>query len=140
MGELLFFGMDTLAANTFGIYAEELCKTGYRYLKPMPGTIVDDGKQTPVEFDFRVRPTKDVLVEWDPAAWKVDLINRKILSSHPLGNATILSFNAPQLLEYWLFRMEEDEFFLLTLNSRKSIEEYKAQGGAYPFRYEDFEL
>lgn len=139
-GRVVFLGMDTLAANTFGIYVEELRKTGYRYFKPMPGTIVDDGKRISADFDFRVRPRRDVLVEWDPAAWKEDLIARKILSSYPLGNTTILSFNALQLLEYWLSRMQDDELFLLTLESRKSIEEYRTRGGAYPFRYEDFEL
>jgi aminoglycoside N3'-acetyltransferase len=136
-GRVCFMGA-AFSANTFIHHIEEIKKIGYRYLKPMPGTVVFGEKEKRVDFVFRVRPRLDGVVEYDWGRLENDLFNNKLLDCQSLGMGKLLSFNSRKVMEYWFGRLEKDEFYFLTNASRAAIAALR-MNQLYPFRFEDFE-
>jgi aminoglycoside N3'-acetyltransferase len=136
-GRICFLGAD-FSANTFIHYIEEKKGIGYRYLKPMPGVVVVGTEEDRVNFFFRARPRVDRAVEYDWDRLEADLVREHLLDCQPLGIGKILTYNAKDLLEYWLGRLEDDEFFFLTDASKAKIAELR-RSKPYPFHFEDFE-
>ena len=136
-GRICFMGAG-FSANTFIHFIEEKKEIGYRYLKPMPGVIVVGEEEEDVNFLFRVRPRVEGAVDYDWDRLETDLVRERFLDCHSLGISKVLSYNAKDVLDYWLARLEDDEFYFLTDASKAKIFELR-RSKPYPFRFEDFE-
>lgn len=137
-GRVCFMGCG-FNANTFIHYAEETMNIGYRYLKPLAGVVARGGEETSVPYVFRVRPKIPGAVQYDFDRLAHDLSCRGFLDKKPLGMGEALSYNVKDVMDYWCSRIDDDEFFLLTEESKSVIDELR-KTKTYPFEYEDFEL
>lgn len=136
-GRVCYMGAG-FSTSTFAHYAEEKQDIGYRYLKPMPGVVALGVEENPISFVYRVRPRMDGAVDYDWDRLETDLTREGLLDSKCLGIGKALSYNSRDVLDYWLVRLEEDEFYLLTDSSKAIIAELR-RTKPYPFRFEDFE-
>jgi aminoglycoside 3-N-acetyltransferase len=137
-GRVCFMGAG-FHSNTFIHHIEEIMDIGYRYLKPMPGVVACESVLEHVDFFFRVRPRQNGVVDYDWERLETDLLKNGLLDQQSLGIGEILSFNAKDVLAFWLDQLEKDEFYFLTETSKAKISELRSSK-AYPFRFEDFEL
>lgn len=136
-GSVVFLGAAP-AANTFIHHVEEAVEVPYRYLKPFPGVIEIDDSQREVTLHYRVRPAAASTVEYDWQRLAADLRSRGILSSFPVGNASLEFYRAPALYDYWCQRLRENEHFLLTEDSFRKVHDMYRQYGK-PLRYRTVE-
>ncbi len=120
-GNIAFLGAG-FETNTFMHYIEEACGIGYRYIKPYPGKIVDNDADTNIVLQYRVRPLLDHAAEYDWKRLIEDLKTREILHTIPVGNGNLHYCNSTVLYDYWRERIDDEEFFLLTEQSRRVAE------------------
>lgn len=115
-GAILFLGADMLA-NTFVHFVECAAQIGYRYLKPFPGAVVDQGVELPVDFRFPVRPlVADAVVYGDLG--ERDLRAADLIHEFELGLSRGLLVGACAYHDLVRRRLAEDELYLLTPKAR----------------------
>lgn len=136
-GRICFLGTG-LEASTFIHHVEELLDIGYRYIKPMPGKILLGDNESFINFRFRVRPAISGVVDYDWKKIGEDLLLNGLLEEKPLGLGRALSYSAPKVKDFWRSRIDGDEFYLLTDESKRKITELR-RTKPYPFRIGDFE-
>lgn len=136
-GRICFMGVVS-ETNTFTHFIEDEKQIGYRYYKRMPGIVRFNGVDEYVDFTFRVRPRVSELVQYDWQGLNNALERDGLLVREPLGKGVILSYNAKKARDYLLEKLDDDEFFFLTEESRRKLSELR-KSKPYPFRFEDFE-
>jgi len=117
-GLILFLGAR-LEANTFLHYVEECHQVGYRYLKKFPGEIIDGDSRQQFLLEFRVRPLIENSAEYDWPRLTADLSREGLLLEFKVGNGTLLAHRSGDLYQFWSLRLQQDEFYFLTENSRR---------------------
>lgn len=128
---VVFLGAP-LASNTFLHHVEELANVGYRYLKPFPGMVRDGDYSSELVLRYRVRPLQAGIVIYDWPRLSADLMDAGILRTATYGAASLLSFRAAALAEYWAGRLGENGKYLLTPASARAVERL-AEAVGYPF-------
>ncbi|HVJ53580.1 MAG TPA: AAC(3) family N-acetyltransferase [Aliidongia sp.] len=124
---ILFLGADMIA-NTFIHYVEERLDIGYRYVKPFPGEIIEDGERRPIDFRYRVRPRIDGAVAYGDLGRPL-LQEAGKLQIAAIGHGTAMMFRARDYVDLIGGRMQDDELYVLTPSSRAVIEElYRRHG------------
>jgi aminoglycoside 3-N-acetyltransferase len=136
-GYLFFFGMRFSECNTYTHYIEERLNIGYRYIKRFQGSIVDNEYSELINFDFRVRPISGI-VSYDWERLERDAFDQNILHEFRLGNGIGHIVKVLELLAFWTRKIKEDEFYLLTAESRSLVLAESIRVG-YPFLIENLE-
>ena len=136
-GVLLFLGTD-MRSNTFLHYVEEILNIGYRYLKLFKGIIINDSEKIKIDFLYRVSPMVNNAVVYDYNKVTNDLIKDGLLKFFHIGLSTGLLIKAKDYFYFVEKRINEDELYLLTNNSRNLINDlYKKYDR--PLTFEKFE-
>ena len=115
-GAILFLGAGMIA-NTFVHFVECAADIGYRYLKPFPGTVVQDGRAVPVDFAFPVRPLTPGAVAYGDLG-EADLRAAGLLTEFPIGLNRGMLVGARAYHDLMRRRLAEDELCLLTPAAR----------------------
>ncbi len=136
-GLVLFLGAP-FSSNTFIHYVEECNHIGYRYLKKFSGNVVDADKKISISIDYRVRPQIEPMLGYDFSKLLQEAKEAKIVKECVVGHGTLLYFQAEMLFDFWSKKMEKDELYLLTADSKKQVQELSQVMG-YPFILDMFE-
>jgi len=132
-GALIFLGAS-FSNITLLHFVEELLPIGYRYTKQFAGKVTDlEGIEHQAKVDYRVRPAEAGAAVYDFERLKQELVNEGLLVEQPLGSGSILMLRAQELIDYWRTRLSDDEFFLLTPESRQvALRLYEKYGHPLP--------
>ncbi len=127
-GSVIFLGAS-FDSNTFLHFVEESVPIGYRYLKKFKGCISEDGKDSPWQIDYRVRPLESGAVDYDWERIQANLREEGILNEAPAGHGRVLWYNSGDLFDFWIDNMRAEPLYLLTDNSRRITRDlYKRHG------------
>ena len=134
---IVFFGAG-IEGNTFIHHVEEVMNIGYRYLKPFPGEIIEpDGSRVKITLEYRVRPLDGGLdYDWDRL--EAELEADGILQKYPLGHGQLMHYRADLLLDYWQAKIQEEELYLLSPDSRQHMQTL-FEGHGYPLTFSSME-
>lgn len=126
-------------SSTILHYAERISeKLLYRYDKLFNGSVVDQHNIiTEVTINYHVRPKNNYLgYDWNKI--ENDLINEGILFKFENNDTKILLCRINDMIDYWIFKLNIDPFYLLDKKSKSWIIPTLDKLGR-PFLATDFE-
>lgn len=135
---LMHYG-SLFCSSTILHYAERISeKLLYRYDKLFTGSVVDqDNIITEVTINYHVRPKNNYLgYDWNKI--ENDLINEGILFKFGNNDTKILLCRINDMIDYWIFKLNIDPFYLLDKESKLWVIPTLDKLGR-PFLVTDFE-
>ncbi len=136
-GIIVWFGASLRNSITFVHYAESLFGTPlYRYVKRFKGTIVDNGQNFEVDFEYHVKP-KQFRISYDYDI-RLAAISKGIINEIPGSNGTCYYSYADELVAYFSEFLDKDLLSLLDETSLKWVNTHLEKLGR-GFIQSDFE-
>ncbi len=129
------FGTTTLIH-----YVERISNfLNYRYDKIFKGIVIkEDGLINKVSLKYHVRPLKHNF-DYDWKKLEKDLIDENILKIFKQGKTRIIYFSIKDLVNYWIYKLNDDNFYFLNDLTKKWVLPKLDKLGR-KFEIKDFEL